>query len=709
MAFQILVETAAGVKGTIECPNFNYVDPLNTLRQGVLKFNSLNKVDMALLQNGSFITISRNGSQEFYGKITDSQKFSGGAIKVEFGGIEVGLAEDNGNYSNSPYTSTASATIASDIITEAPNWSNGTIEAGASIDFRIKKTASYLNALGNLIKMTGQDIQFDDSNTASLKIDILDHRGSSTSVATLNDGIEITNTGYRYGRPIGNDVRVYGKGDGDNQITSDFSTYGQDASSKSTYGTIVKPVIDKTIMSESQSNDLADILVAKYKLPTKVYTFRVIDFTLDITTGDVVIIHSDELELNEELRVTAVERGLQNNQEFMSIEVTNKEYSETQIMQNKKQIQLEKQIRENGSYMQGTTNVLTFSEMINANSSAPLRVKAYFPSEFIQDEAGNLRVNSFALDYDVDPFRSGIGSASEDNVAPGVAGTSGSTAPGVSGTSSSTAPGVSGNSGYLETLQYVGGDSISTVACSSGSWTTVAIVRPGSSYDDMDLFAEAVIMGESGGAEDIEVRIGNDSVYGYIEPGVVGSGATVWGTYCDGFRDTSMIDTGLVGVGPVNTSTDDIFVQVRPQSGAISLDCGLWLYTIRHRHDDGSYSADSHGHSDGSYAADSHGHGDGSYAAASHNHNVSIGDGISDAGATNATGVNIYLDFWNGSSWVNKHSILSTGKTIDYDVDLSNGGTYPDAPGFWQVRIYTNNATPDLCQGLIKCKHELDA
>lgn len=347
MTFKILVEKTDGTKGTIECPNFNYVDPLNTLRQGVLKFGSLNKVDMALLLSGSFITIYRNKTQEFYGEITDTQKFSGGAIKVEFGGIEIGLAEDNGNYSSSPYTSTASATIASDIITEAPNWSNGTIEAGANIDFEIKESASYLNALGNLIKMTGQDIQFDD---VDMEIDILDHRGSSTSVATLNDGIEITNTGYRNGRPIGNDVRVYGKSEGETRITSNFSTHGQNASSKSTYGTIVKPIIDRTILTSSQADDLADILVAKYALPTKIYTFQMIDFTLNIKTGDVVTIHSDELELNEELRVTAVERGLQNNKEFMSIEVTNKEYSETQIKQNQRQIQLEKEARESATH-----------------------------------------------------------------------------------------------------------------------------------------------------------------------------------------------------------------------------------------------------------------------------------------------------------------------------------------------------------------------
>jgi len=158
----------------------------------------------------------------------------------------------------------------------------------------------------------------------------------------------------------------------------------------------------------------------------------------------------------------------------------------------------------------------------------------------------------------------------------------------------------------------------------------------------------------------------------------------------------------------VTSSTHDIFLQIRPQSGAITLNCGMWLSTYKHDHDDGSYYAANHGHTDGSYYANSHDHGDGSYGAASHNHSVSIGDGISDAGSTNASGVSLYLDFWSGAAWVNKHSILNTGKTIDSDVDMTDSGTYPDAAGFWRVRVLTNSANADLVQGTIKCKHELD-
>ena len=108
------------------------------------------------------------------------------------------------------------------------------------------------------------------------------------------------------------------------------------------------------------------------------------------------------------------------------------------------------------------------------------------------------------------------------------------------------------------------------------------------------------------------------------------------------------------------------------------------------------------------YVVSQHKHGSGDYRTDNHKHDVAVGDDVSDAGSVNATEVNIYLDFWNGSAWINKHSVLSTGKTLDTDVDLTDGGTYPDAKGYWRVRILTDNASPDLIQGIVNINHSLD-
>jgi len=729
MSYIIKVKNTSGIEGTVLADaGFSYTDNLSELNKGQLRITGTSVSKRALFEIGSQVFIYRNGTLEFHGLINALSYLDAGGISADLVGYEAWLGKEHGAYAGSPWIATASATIAEAIIGESSYFSAGTTEAGASIDLKVETSSSLYNALSSLTRSTDQDIGIDYPN---LEVDILNHKGSSTSVATLNDRIQISDLTVRKSYPIANDVRVFGKGDGNNQIKS-TGAYGQDATSKSTYGTIQKDYTDSSIITTAQANNLADKLVAKWKDPVSVYEFDIINPSLNVVSGDVITLNSQSKDLiNEEVRIVGIERGVRGNQEFLRLKVTNKEYSQKERSLDKYISELQKQSNNTQTYMQGTTNILNFSEMINANNEAPLRVLGYFSANDIKDESGNIRVNSFTLDYDVDPFRSGVGSASEKDVAPGVSGTSSSTAPGVSGTSSSTAPGVSGSSsntrpgvggdsGYFSNYLSVGSDGY-TVTSIGDDWETVASVIPGSSYLDQDLLATIGIMGDSGGPEDIEIRIGNDSMYGYIEPGLVGVGGTMWGDYSDGFRNTSMIKVTRIPVGGVTSSSSAITLQIRSQSGSIDLDCGMWLHTLRHNHGDGTYAAashphgdgtyaaDNHGHGDGSYGADNHGHGDGSYGAASHNHSVSIGDGISDAGSVNATSVDIYVDFWNGSSWINKHSILNTSKTLDYDVDISNGGTYPDAVGFWRARVYTNNANADLVQGTIKCKHELDA
>ena len=708
-SFIVNFTNTSGDKGTI-IPDldFNYSDKLNDMNESKINISGSSLSKRSLVEEGSEIEIKRNGVIEFKGEVIGTSYLDGGAISARCNGSEFELTKDHGDYSGSPWNSTASKTIFQEVIGEFNLFSLGTVETGVDIDFRAIETSSYLNVIQNLQSKTNQDREL-DYTTTPFKINILDHKGSATSVATLNDGIDFTNLQVDKSLPRGNKILIYGKGDGENQIKSEYPAHGQNISSQSTFGVITWPEMDPTVVSVDEANDLADVLAAAYGVKTKTYRFDLINPSRNFVSGDVITLNSGSKNLsNEEVRIVGIERGFRSGVEYMTLQVTSKEYS--RLLKNRDRVlgEIERNNRDRETYMQGTTNVLTFSQQINATITAPLRTQGNLPDAFIRDEIGNLRVNSFTCDYDVDPFRSSVGTASESDVAPVVNGTSALDDPLVNGTSSSTAPGVNGTSGTYDEYITVGSDSLSIISCSAGSWTTVAAVTPGSSYDYMDLLADATIMGYSGGAEDIEVRIGNESTYGYIDPTTIGSGATEWGLYQDGFRDTSLIKSGFVGVGQVTSSSDRIIVQVRPQTGEISLRCALAVYTIKHEHSDGSYATNSHGHSDGTYRAADHGHGDGSYQANSHNHNVSIGDQVSDAGSLNATSVNIYIDHWNGSSWVQKHSILSTGKTLDTDVDISNGGTLPDAGGYWRTRIFTNNSNADLVNSIMKVKHELD-
>ena len=265
--------------GTIEGDaGIRYTDLLNDVNDAEINISGSGSVKRTLVEIGSTIKIYRNDTLEFHGRIEIIDFLDGGAMKLTCSGFESWLAKEPGTYANSPYKSTASATIATEIIAESSYLTAGTIEAGTDLDFRIKDSSSLLNALGNLISKTAQDFQVDYANS---EIDILDHRGSSSVVATLNDGLQISNLRVTHGYPQGNSIKVYGKGDGSTQITATST----DATSIAAYGTCFMPVTDLSIMSTAEAQKLADATKAIYKDPTKVYSFEVLNPNESLSTG----------------------------------------------------------------------------------------------------------------------------------------------------------------------------------------------------------------------------------------------------------------------------------------------------------------------------------------------------------------------------------------------------------------------------------------
>lgn len=696
-SFIIKFKNVSGEEGTIIADaGFNYSDKLSNINEANVKLTGSSESKRSLIEIGSEVYIYRNGTLEFHGLIDSIDFLENGGISAHASGYEIWLAKENGDYSNSPWQNTASATIFSNIIGESSKLSAGTIETGMNIDFREEVTDSLWNAISNLRQKTQQDIQIDYVNS---EVDVLDHKGSSTSVATFNAGIQISNIRVSQSYPLGNDVRVYGKGDGTNQIKSDHTSHGQDATSKSTYGTIRKIHKDPTVLSPTEADALADALVAMYKDPVKVYDFEVLNPNQNIVSGDVITLNSKAQGLsNESVRIVGIEKGVNNGEEYLTLQVTNTAYA--RLIKNRNEIlaAIEKNYRDYQTYMQGTTNVLTFPEMINANNSAPLRVLAYLPSSYIFDEAGNKRVNDFSFDFDVDPYRRGIGTSSEDDIAPDVGGSSSNTEPGVFGNSSNTQPGVSGTSGSTTPSSAAGVSVWSTyTVCYDDYWSySLCCVRENLVGGPTYFTTRGEVLGANMTGSTATVNLtmqlpsgttipeGNQSVSNnsvrYFESGESGSAnKTGWYKAYDGNFDCTY-GSGII---------QNVYVHTHGS----------------HDHSDGSYYSNNHLHADGSYYADNHGHGDGSFAAASHNHNVAIGDGVSDAGSINATATDVYVDWWNGASWINRAS--GSAGTMG-NVDLSAGGALPDVAGFWRVRLYTNNSSPDLLQGVIKLKHELD-
>ena len=650
--FRIDITNRSGEKGTIDPDiGFSYSDMLNEINEGNIKISSLGTVRRGLIEMGSTIEIYRNNSLEFKGYVDSKSSLDGGGIYFHVSGKEARMAKEKGSYPNSPYTSTASATIASDIIGESNYFTTGTIEAGLSIDFRSVAANSLWNELTNLIRKTGQDIQIDYAND---EIDVLNQRGSSTSIATLTDGIDFENMQYDTTLPSGNKVIVYGKGDGVNQIKSEYPSHGYDATSQSTYGVIERPVIERSIISVSEANQLADIEVAITKDETEIYDFDMINPNINFTTGDVITIHApDKDAFNKTVRIVSKVRGRRGNKEFLELQVVNTAYRQAVLTKEKYLAKMVKSQRDSDTYMQGSGNTLTWSNAINAKSGAPMQVIFQIPQSFIEDEAGNIRVNNMTVDYDVDPYKKGVGTAGESNVAPSL-------------------PSMTSSTNTI--VSVIGSDSVSSYSLTGGSWDTNILSQSVSGTYGV-LWASIIIGYDSGSnTPDLILRIKNDTLPVIYFPIVESFHSNIAKDAYSAYIPISLVHSGST------TFNLDLYA-----TSTIDVDINMYVY-----------GQAAHSHSISGYNAENH------------NHSVSIGDGVSDAGSVNASEVDIYLDYWNGSSWVNKHSILNTGKTLDTDVDITNSGTYPDTYGYWRIRIEPDNASPDYVQGIVKLKHSLD-
>ena len=725
--YRIDVENGSD-KGSVKPDaGWRYNKLLNQVNEADLKFSGTGEIMRSLLVIGSTVYIYKNGTLDFKGLIDTTDYFVGGTVVFHASGWEVWLAKEQGTYANSPWSNpqVASATIFSEIIAESSKLNVGTVEAGFSTDYRLTTSQTLWNAMSNLANKTTQDVSI-DYTASPVEISILDHTGSATSVAVLNEGKEITNVRKSQGYPRGNSIIVKGKGDGDNQITGTAT----DATSIAAYGTITKTIVDRSIMTTAEATSLADAELALNKDSPIIYDFDLTnpDYT-GIALGDVITLNALDQDItNDEVRIVGIEEGEINGKNKITFQTTNPELKTLMLTKNKVMAQIQKSQTDNNTYMQGAGNLSQWEGMINGNNTAGLRFVFSIGDRF-EDEAGNLRIDSLTVDYDVDEYRKGIGTATESNKAPDI--------------DSSTHSGQDNESTEVaEDNDYDNNDQV------GNSWANYQ------SYTNIAEHGEAIIFHIQ-----LTVYDWNDSdtnsAWGRIKhvdetdyyPSSSGvrllRGLTEETTDSDTHNHGGTITTA----GHLHAYNTGTYYQARVYNAAGD-DYGYVTYT-EDEDDSATIPNDSHSHTsysqlngsatiyipgdpygqdynieldtsaDGNatcaywftyYVVSQHKHGSGDYKTDDHKHDVSIGDGVSDAGSVNATSVNIYLDFYNTgtSTWDNKHSVTSTGKTLDREVDLTDSGTYPDAKGFWRIRILTNNASPDLIQGIVNVKHALD-
>lgn len=647
---------------------------LNQINEAELKFSGTGEARRSLLAIGSTVYIYKDGTLVFKGLIDNTDYFVGGTVVFHASGWEVWLAKEPGTYAGSPWTATASATIFTAILAESSYISAGTINAGYSMDYRLTTAQTLWNAMSNLANKTSQDVSV-DYTADPVELSILTHTGSSTSVAVLNEGKEIRNLRRSQGYPRGNSIKVFGKGDGDNQITGSDS----DATSIAAYGTITKTIVDKSIMTTAEANRLAAAELAINKDPPNIYDFELTnpDYS-SLNLGDVITLNALDQDVNnEEVRIVGIEEGEMEGGQYISLQTTNPALKTLMRTKNKIMAQLKKDQEDSQTYMQGNTVTNEFGTGINADSTHAAKVGFYVPPEF-DTEDGSLDVIWMKADFDVDPYNSQFGTASYTGSDPQVQNTSGNTQPGVSGTSASQTPSsVAGVSVWASLTVW------NTLASNQALGHVEENVLGGATYYTTRVVG--LYMNVTGGTVTVDRSMEAASGTNFSSSYSLGNNAVIY--YSSGESDSG------------NTSG---YCKFWDDNYACSAWCGTQENLYQHTHG-------GHTHGDGSYAAADHGHPDGSYDINAADLNfVSIGDGVNEAGSVNATGVTLNLDYWNGSSWVNKHTIVYGSSTLETNVDITNSGTYPDVDGYWRVTATPNSASADFVNLKVRLKVKID-
>jgi len=674
------IETAA---------RWSYNILLNEINTCEIAFDGSSEFRRTQFSTGKIVEIIKDGVLDFKGEIVGRSSFQGGGIGVRVQGLEGSTLSDdpidNSQMTNAGlYQSVSSTIIYQEIINNGSLFSIGVVESPTVVDFKTNKSQFRWTSANKLLTTLGQDFQIDYTNNL---INVRDSVGDN-DVAILKENVNATGIVFEEFKAQALKVIIYGKGSGDSQIL------GEAQSGSYVPGNTVKIITDQTIITTTQANQRAAIELGVLEQPIKKYTFQITNINLNISIGDTITLDAPSVGVDNALtRITNIKRGMIGDVETLMVQVTNAEFSRILKARSEQILDLAQQQSDLTTSFLSGINGIAYANGYNVNDSTPLLIDFVVSVDDFESSGGNPIVDKFRYAYDIDAFRQGAGDV---NLAldTDIGGNSANTQPGVNGTSASTQPSVTGSTSTSTTIINNGVDSFSENISNTG-WDLVASVNYSSNYDV--LYWQSIINVASGGPADLWMQIrvgGTPQITRQLHTAISGGGEFAMGDVIGRIANTS-------------GQSAELYLRSFTNIPNCNGDFRVFSHVPSHSHSDGSLTASNHTHSDGSFIADNHDHLSGGYSvdSADFNANVSIGDLISDTGLVNASSVDIFIDYHNGTNWIQKHSILNTNLTIDSELDLSNGGTYPDAFGQWRIRMFTNNNNGDYGQGIVKLTH----
>ena len=714
MSFIYEITNPDGETGSLN-PDFSdkVIKKINDTNEAVLNFSSMGKIRRGLVKNKSIITCKDEKGFIYYkGVVVNYSTLDAGGISIETKCIiAFKLSKDVGEYVNSPYKNEPSENILTDIITES-GIGIGTIESGINLSMRFNGTENYKQAIYQIIQKTGQEIKIDYENE---EISILNHKGSEISVMTLNDKRQIENVKNNPNIAPANKVKVFGAMDGDYQIKS--------VASDIQVGEIpmTKIVIDRSLKTQDECQFVANRILEKEKQEVKIVDFDILNPFLDLNLGDVITINAPEKDIdNEEYRITQIIKGTRNGNDFLSVQVTNKEYSSVIKDTNKILTEFQENNINTNTYSQGSGNTQTYEGMINANNSNPLRVGIYIPEGTLKDEFDNIKKRKFSISYEIEKFRSSVGTSSISNNSTGldVDNISNSTGLDVDNISNSTGLTADDNPSDLDVDDSVDtATSLQTISNNNYSdYLEVEIPNVSGEIDFVCVnYTIEFLSGADTGLADIQIYnipysgsgydlmlLSNQFIYRpdgklfLTDAWLQAVGETYYVDYDTSREMTNPTIKSYTIMNGTIKKRDNIRARIYNKMGSSVSICHSLVvsYIKKHQHGIG-ISESNHNHNT-------------DVSDPQHNHNITIGTGSTDSSSVNANQISsIKLFYWNGSSWILKNEITNTGKILDFNVDISDGGNYPDAEGYWKVELLTNNSSPDLVKAIVNLEHNL--
>ena len=685
---------------------FSYAIRINDVNSAEFSFAGMTDFDRTTFAIGNEVQILRDGNLEFLGDVVGQSNFIAGQTKIRIQGREVkGLGKQVIDVStmtdDGVYTGTQSSTIYSEIVSQSTIFTLGTVESSVATDFKVNKSNSLYNSLKRLAIQLGQEIEVDYDN---LEINIRDSLGTSDSF-DFKENVDVTSVKFDLNEPQAKKVIVYGDGAGSTQIKGEATSGGFVA------GDRVEVITDLNIKTTTQANERASAELAVFEQDVKVYDFNINEFDLDINLGDDGTLDAPSSGADDNsVRVIELRRGRSGDSEQLACVVSNLEFN--RLLKNRAgQVSaLNRDIKEAETADAAGLNITSsgVANAYNVNSNTPLVVGFTVSTDEYKSDGGMPVFDTFSFDYDLDPYKPGAGDIDLTNDSD-VDGASGDTEPAVSGLSGTENPNVSGST----SAEDAGGSGWSSGSVASDSFSGPLT----GGVNQTDVLSTANIDASLYSMFVVELTItynsGNMSVDDIASWKIKIGGSTqiidFRSEFGAIFEGENLIMNYLLRSN--NAPGTDFKLDWRANENVdVTMSMQVYGFSKEHSHSDGSLSADNHEHSDGSYIADDHGHTDGSFAVDStdFNNKITFGDEVNQAGSVNGTSVDIFLDYWNGSAWVTKNSVLNTNKTIDEGVDLSAGGTFPDAFGQWRVRMFTNSVDGDYGNGITRLKHEIE-